>query len=278
MSNPVEKAIWYVESHFADDLSLDRIAVATGISKYHLTRAFGYATGSSLMQYVRGRRLSEAAKVLADGADDILTVALDHGYGSHEAFTRAFKDQFGIVPEKARNQSTLMSIELQEAIKMSEDLLDTLEPPRIETGPVLLIAGLSARFDGETSASIPSLWQKFAPHIGNVPNQVGFVTYGVCCNPDGKGGFDYISGVEVSDFNELPADFSRIRLAERRYAVFTHQGHISAIRRTVKTIWTKWLPDSDLHIDDAPDFERYSEDFDPVKGLGGLEIWVPISN
>jgi AraC family transcriptional regulator len=48
------------------------------------------------MRYVRGRRLTEAAKVLSDGAPDILTVALDAGYGSHEAFTRAFRDQFGV--------------------------------------------------------------------------------------------------------------------------------------------------------------------------------------
>ena len=94
---PVEKAIWYIESHFASDITLDDIASVAGVSKFYMTRAFGEATGRSVMLYVRGRRLSEAAKALAaDGAAGILPVALDAGYGSHEAFTRAFRDQFGL--------------------------------------------------------------------------------------------------------------------------------------------------------------------------------------
>jgi AraC-like DNA-binding protein len=56
---------------------------------------------------MRGRRLSEAARVLANGGPDILSVALDFGYGSHEAFTRAFRDQFGLTPESVRAQRHL---------------------------------------------------------------------------------------------------------------------------------------------------------------------------
>ncbi len=65
--NPVGKALWYVESHFASELSLREIAAVTGVSPYHLTRAFGEAAGYSIMQYVRARRLTEAARSLADG-------------------------------------------------------------------------------------------------------------------------------------------------------------------------------------------------------------------
>jgi hypothetical protein len=52
--------------------------------------------------------------------------------------------------------------------------------------------------------------------------------------------------------------------------------HISAIRRTVCTIWTKWLPDSGHEVVDAPSFERFGEAFDFRTGMGGLEIWIPI--
>jgi AraC family transcriptional regulator len=69
---------------------------------------------------------------------------------------------------------------------------------------------------------------------------------------------------------------SRVRIAAQRYAVFTHAEHISTIRRTIKTIWNKWLPESDHQLADAPNFERYGEAFDPRTGLGGLEIWIPI--
>src|SRR5262245_16872676 len=92
--DPIARALWYIESHFAEEITLDDVAAVAGVSRYHLSRTFGLATGSGLMAYVRGRRLSEAAKALAAGAPDILGVALDWGYGSHEAFSRAFREQF----------------------------------------------------------------------------------------------------------------------------------------------------------------------------------------
>jgi len=56
--NPMERALWFIESHFASEITLEDIAKAGGVSRFHLTRAFGAATGRSIMRYVRGRRLS----------------------------------------------------------------------------------------------------------------------------------------------------------------------------------------------------------------------------
>jgi len=81
-------------------LTLEDIARSCHVSAFHLTRAFSAALGISLMRYVRARRLSEAARQLAQGAEDILCVALDAGYGSHEAFTRAFREQFALAPSR----------------------------------------------------------------------------------------------------------------------------------------------------------------------------------
>jgi AraC family transcriptional regulator len=274
--NPVGKAIWFIESHFSGDISLDEIAKTAGVSRYHMVRAFGFATGRSVMRYVRGRRLTEAARSLVNGAPDILTVAIDAGYGSHEAFTRAFRDQFGLTPEAVRTRRNLDNIELVEPIRMDETLIAKLEPPRFEYGKPLLVAGLGERYSCETSKAIPAQWQRFAPHIGNIPGQVGRTAYGVCCNGDDEGNFDYIAGVEVADFSDLPASFSRVRIPAQRYAVFSHREHVATIRRTVNTIWSKWLPESGHEVADAPNFERYGEAFDPHNGLGGLEIWIPI--
>src|SRR5215467_7231858 len=116
----VGKAIWFIETHFSDDISLDDIAKSAGVSRYHVVRAFGFATGRSVMRYVRGRRLTEAARSLVNGAPDILAVALDAGYGSHEAFTRAFREQFGLTPEQIRAQGHLSNIQLVEAIRMDD--------------------------------------------------------------------------------------------------------------------------------------------------------------
>lgn len=274
--NPVGKALWYVESHFTENVTLEDVAEVSGVSRFHLSRAFAAATGRPIMRYARGRRLTEAARTLADGASDILIVALDAGYGSHEAFTRAFRDQFGVTPESVRAQRRLDTLALVEPLKMDETPFAKLEAPRMEDGRTLLIAGLGARYDCDSSRAIPSQWQRFGPQIGTIPGEVGETAYGVCCNSDDDGNFDYICGVEVRSFSELPADLTRIRVAARRYAVFSHRDHISTIRRTVTTIWNQWLPDSGHEVADAPDFELYGPDFDPRSGAGRTEIWIPL--
>ena len=97
------KALWTIERNLDRPLTLGELADACGVSPFRLAHAFGQTTGFSVMQYVRGRRLAEAAQALASGdAPDILNLALDAGYGSHEAFSRAFRAQFGRTPETVR--------------------------------------------------------------------------------------------------------------------------------------------------------------------------------
>jgi AraC family transcriptional regulator len=274
--NPVAKALWFIEGHFANDITLSEISAVAGVSHFHMVRAFGMTTGRSVMRYVRARRLTEAAKVLANGAPDILTVALDAGYNSHEAFTRAFRDQFGLTPERLRGAGTVHGLSLTEAFTMDETPTKTLNPPRIVDGRPLLIAGLGDHFNFESLAGIPALWQRFREHFGHVPGQVGDVKYGVCYNTDDAGHFDYIAGVEVADFTALPSDFARLRLTAQRYAVFAHEQHISTIRGTFMAIFNDWLPASGYTNADAAPFERYDERFNPHTGMGGFEIWIPI--
>jgi AraC family transcriptional regulator len=274
--NPAQKALWFIESHLADALSLDEIAAIGGISRFHMVRAFAAATGLSVMRYVRARRLSEAARALADGAPDILSLALEADYGSHEAFTRAFRDRFGVTPEAVRASARFDNLPLQEPIMMDSTALDNIPAPRFVTSTPLLIAGLDERYTWESGAAIPGQWQRFHQCVQNIPGRIGLVAYGVCCNGDDAGNFDYIAGVEVSDFSDLPRAFSRVRIPEQKYAVFAHGDHISTIRRTINTIWNQWLPASGLKAADAPNFERYDENFDPLTGNGGFEIWVPV--
>jgi len=275
--NPAQKALWFIESHLADALTLDEVAAIGGVSRFHMVRSFAAATGLSVMRYVRARRLSEAARALASGAPDILALALEADYGSHEAFTRAFRDYFGVTPEAVRGLKRLDNLRLQEPIVMDSTVIDNLQAPRFQTGKPLLIAGLGERINQENKgAGIPGQWNRFHQSAQNIPDRVGKVAYGVCCNGDDTGNFDYIAGVEVSDFSDLPREFSRVRIPEQKYAVFTHRDHISTIRRTVNTIWNHWLPAAGLKAADAPNFERYDENFDPVIGDGGLEIWIPV--
>lgn len=272
---PVQKALWHIERYYDQEVTLAALAADCGVSRYHMVRAFAAATGYSVMRYVRARRLSDAAKALADGAPDILEVALGAGYGSHEAFTRAFRERFGMTPEAVRAQRHLDNLQLVEPIIMDTSQPADLKPPRFEEREAFLIAGIGARYNCESNAAIPQQWQRFRPHIGHVPGQVGGLAYGVCCNADDEGNFDYIAGVEVSDFDDLPEDFARLRVPAKRYAVFSHDEHISTIRNTVNAIWNDWLPNSGYKAAESANFELYSK-FDPDTGTGGLEIWLPL--
>lgn len=120
---PIEKAVWYIEWKRGVAIELDHVAQACGVSRFHLSRVFQGLTGRSVMAYARARRLSEAARELARGRNDILTLALDAGYASHEAFTRAFREQFATTPAAIRTAQTVRHIQLVEPFTMDASLL-----------------------------------------------------------------------------------------------------------------------------------------------------------
>lgn len=274
----VQKAIWFVEGHLGEDFALEDVAEVAGLSRHHMVRAFGQFTGRSVMRYVRARRLSEAARGLADGAPDILSVALEAGYGSHEAFTRAFRDQFGVTPEQVRGQGCTRKLALVEPIKLDETRILDLAPPRYVDGAPLLLAGLVEHYYDGVMAGIPNQWQRFTPWIDEVPGQKGRTAYGVVWNGDDERTTDYLTAVEVADFAALPAELSRLRVPAQRYVVWEHPGHISEIRSVWRTIWGEWAPNSGVKLADAPFFERYPERFDQVTGAGGFEVWLPVAD
>jgi AraC family transcriptional regulator len=274
---PVVHALRFIEERLAEDLCLDDIAAAAGLSRFHLSRVFVAATGMPIMHYLRGRRLTEAARSLASGASDILSVALSWGYGSHEGFTRAFRNRFGITPERVRARGTLSDLNLTQALVTGNIHFVELAPPRVRYGERLLIAGMRQRYVGETNEAIPMLWREFARRIRELRDHVGAYTYGVHCNNDREGGFDYVAGAEVSSIDDLPADFVGVQLSPRKYAVFVHRGHISGIRATMYSVWTRYLPGSGFELLEAPDFECYTQAFNPRTGDGDVEIWIPIA-
>lgn len=157
-----------------------------------------------------------------------------------------------------------------------------IEEPRIEEGKSRLIVGLQERFTMQTRQGIPGLWQRFAPYFGKVHGQVSRVAYGVCTNllPN-PWSFDYLAGVEVSSASGLPAGFTQATPPESLYAIFSHRDHVSRLPATLDAIDQQWLPNSNYVP--APGtpiqpylIERYGEGFDPVSGMGDIEIWIPV--
>jgi AraC family transcriptional regulator len=109
---------------------------------------------------------------------------------------------------------------------------------------------------------------------------VGHAAYGACWNL--AGGLDYLTGVEVSSSSSIPGEFNVVDIPAQKYAVFPHREQVSKLRETLDAI-DKWLPGSALEAAcgsaETPSFfERYSEEFDPRTGMGGMEVWIPIKS
>ena len=275
--NIIENAIWQVESNLRRPISLETIAELSGVTPAYLTRAFALATGNSLMRYARARRLSEAARILALGVPDILGLALDVGYGSHEAFTRAFRDHFGLTPESVREARTTRHLELTEPMIMDTSPKPTLTEPKIEQRGKMLFAGLIKTYAMKDIGGIPALWEQFNAMEGALTNVVnGKVAYGASLSFTEEAGCEYMAAVEVKSLADVPKEFQTATIAPATYAIFTQPGHITLMRPTIMAIWQDWLPRSGYTAEEAPFIEFYPSTFDPVTGNGGFEVWQPV--
>ncbi|MGN6482467.1 AraC family transcriptional regulator [Luteibacter sp.] len=269
----VQRAVWYIETHSTEDLSLADVAAASGVSAFHLARLFRAATGWSVARYIRVRRLSQAAAELAAGAPEILPLAISSGYGSHEAFTRAFRDTFGLPPEDVRKRGNLEGLPILAPVRVIEEPVCQAPELRIEVIGPLLLTGIEASYLASDTAGIPSQWQRL--HTEQSLGRQRY-TYGVCSAMDGEGRFDYLAGYEVDHFGQAPQGYRRLRLPQQRYVIARHDGHIGSIPHTWRALLGEWLPAAGFTPVDAPDFERYDAAFDPRTGYGGVDICVPV--
>ncbi len=91
-----------IKSKSDEELSLTHLAKKFGYSEYHFSRKFKEISGMQFRDYLRYRKLAFALKQVRDTQDSILDIALDYGFSSNEAFTRAFKEAYGITPSEYR--------------------------------------------------------------------------------------------------------------------------------------------------------------------------------
>lgn len=269
----VSKMLWVLESRSREPLGLDDLAAVTGRSRSYLSRVFPLVTGYSVTAYLRARRLSDAARQLADGAPDILSVALDAGYGSHEAFTRAFRDQFGTTPQSIRQRRTLDGITLVEPLRMDIATPVSIEPPRFEIRPAMVFAGLTQRHQMSNPAGLPGQWQRFQPYIGNIDGAIAGAAYGLV-GEIADNEFEYVVAVEMRPGAEVPAELERVTVPALKWARFTHGGDLSTIRQTIGAA-EQWLTANGHEASQASYsfLEYYGPGFDARSGSGDIEIW-----
>ncbi|MDH0617108.1 MULTISPECIES: GyrI-like domain-containing protein [Agrobacterium] len=269
----LERLIWQIETDLNSEMSLRSLSERCAVNIHHMCRVFQHATGMSIMSYTRARKLSKAARAIVSGNDSIIAVALDAGYGSHEAFTRAFASYFGTTPSSLRKEHFAANLDLMEPFEMNKDMIVPVSAPRKQERAAFNVIGLGTDCSFAQTGNIPAVWQSFNAREEEVAGAVPGATYGVCCMADEAGNFRYIAGVEAT--GSTPA-MERVDLPSQLYAVFTHTGHISDLPKTVYTIWNKVLPESGLEAAKAPDFEKYDHRFDGQTGRGEVEVWIPI--
>ena len=81
-------------------LTLRRLSDRLGYSAFYTTRKFKAISGMAFRDYLRHRKLALALKAVRDSEQNLLDIALDYGFASHEAFTRAFKQTYGVTPSE----------------------------------------------------------------------------------------------------------------------------------------------------------------------------------
>lgn len=270
----LDRIIWQIETRLSETITLELLSENCAVSMYHMCRAFRQGAGTSIMSYVRGRRLSIAAQTIADSEEAIISIAVASGYASHEAFTRAFAGYFGVLPSTVRVARSVSTLCLMEPMEMKKDMIVDVLKPIVRDREAFRVVGLSVSCSFEDTSAIPGLWHSFNAREDDVAGVKGGAAYGVCYDSDETGQFRYLAGVEARGSTE---GMDHVDVPAGRYAVFSHTGHVSDLPKTVYTIWNKSLPDLGLEPIKAPDFERYDDRFDPESGRGTVEIWIPIS-
>ena len=127
------------------------------------------------------------------------------------------------------------------------------------------------------------LWSSFMPVRKEIRSSIDSNLYSLEVFPVGY--FDNFNpgktfqkwaGVEVSDFNEIPADMETLIIPTGKYAVFIHKGAAAKANETYQAIFTQWLPNSEYKVDERPHFAVMSEKYKKDDPDSEEEIWIPI--
>ena len=211
--NPAQKALWYIESHLAQPLTLDEISRRSAASRAStwcgrsprrpdFRSCVMCAPGVS----ARPRAHLPAARPTFSASRWMRTTALTKHSPARSATISGSRPRWS-APRRAWINSSFRSRSRWIQPRSTISSRRVSKPASRCSSP----ASASALPTTTAGAGIPNQWQRFHQSVDNIPGRIGKVAYGVCCNGDDAGNFDYIAGVEVSDFSDLPREFSRVQ-------------------------------------------------------------------
>jgi AraC family transcriptional regulator len=307
----MHRVLSYIDGALDRTLELVELAEIAHFSAFHFHRVFTAWMGETLGEYLRRRRLEVAAtRLAAQPRVPVLSIALSVGFGSAEAFARAFKTRFGCTPTEWRKQeasrgsrrSDLADVDLPHRDSNPNQLLrngsqepryqlsqhesshqtaleDFMKVSVIERQPAK-VAYL--RHVGAYGESISKFWQNVAYPWMVTNDLLGQPRYGISHDDPGVTAPDqcrYDACVEISRPLVAPGAALTTTIPGGKYAVAKFQGTAGQIGGVWNKLLREWLPASGLQLDARPFFEYYPTDstYDPKTGIFTCDIAISVA-
>jgi len=279
------RVVEHIETKLADDLDVAAVAREHGTTEYHLRRMFSSLAGMPLSEYVRRRRMTVAAADVA-GAEDLLAIAVRYGYGSTEAFGRAFRAVHGVAPATVRREGGPLRTQPRLRFRLSVEGSIPMDT-RIVERPAFRLIGHAAR--------VPLIHQGVNPHIQahiaalaasehqrlktlSDTEPGGLLQVSDNVDPDYVEGSEltYLHGVARSEGTAIPDDLDTIEVPPGTWVVFETEG---AYPESLQRVWaataTDWFPSNPWRLRPGPSIVAVldrSEDFTTAT----CELWLPV--
>ena len=274
----IEAVCRTIEDRLAEEPTLDELAASADLSPFHFHRLFRGIVGETVAGYQRRLRLERAAHRIEHGEGDLLTVALDAGYASHEAFTRAFGKRFGQAPSEYRAKVKEETKEEIHGAVPGEDLdvrIESLEPDVVafvrHVGPY---SGVGEAW----KALMKWGWSKTL--FGSA------TTFGLCHDdPDvtDPERLRYDACMTVRAGTRVRGKVALKELPGGTFAVTTHHGDYTSIGRTYAALFarivTQGVGGKTYRLGDPPSREIYLNDPRKTRPADLItEVWMPVES
>ncbi|HYG90861.1 MAG TPA: AraC family transcriptional regulator [Azospirillum sp.] len=252
-SRRIERVVAHIGEHLDEPLDLERLAGVACFSPCHFHRIYRALTGETVADTLRRQRLHRAAGELVQGRRDIVLIARRAGYGSVEAFTRAFRQAYGIPPATYRQRGRLVPLEVSR-----QTLEDTMQDVTIRDLPPVRVAAL--RHSGPYMAIGTTFERLYAWAAGRGllgPATRTFAVYYDDCDAVAPEALRSDACLQVGP--EVAAD-GEVRITEipgGRHAVLLHKGPYAELESVYRRLYRDWLPQSGETPADRPCFEEY---------------------
>lgn len=270
----INRVMAYTEQHLKEDLDCAKLAQLSGCSYADFQRVFSLLNHMSYLEYVKARRLSQAAVEIIHSRKRILDIALEYGYESADVFAAAFRRAFGCSPSQARKQNLQLPLFLPRSFTITVHG-NTEMKYEIKRKAGMHLSGHSVISTQNENRSI-KFWSdvKADGTLQRMMQEAATaVSYGLCFGYDKYGNNRYMIAVE----GMLSEEYEAFALPAADWMKFQNTGPIAeGLPALWKTIYAEVLPASGYDRNESmPTVELYGEGSCEAKDYH-MEIWIPI--